>query len=62
MQINNKLIIDSIRNFEQHPSFQILYDFEDDLANALNSGINCISQNKYKMGKILYKSLPFNNY
>lgn len=62
MQIKDKLIIDSIRNFEQHPSFQILYDFEDDLANALNTGINCIKQNKYKIGKVLYKSLPFNNY
>jgi hypothetical protein len=49
--------IDSIRSFEQYPSYLILYEFEDDLSKQLNIPIHELSKYKYTFGKIYYKLL-----
>lgn len=49
--------IDSIRNFEQYPSYLILYELEDDIANAKNIPIHLLSKWRYAFGKLLFKSV-----
>jgi len=50
--------IDSIRSFEQYPSYLILYELEDDLAAYNQLPVNQVSKWKYNFGKLVYKSLP----
>lgn len=49
--------IDSIRNFEQYPSYLILYELEDDIANAQNIPVHLLSKWKYLFGKLVFKSV-----
>ncbi|MCB0506743.1 MAG: hypothetical protein KDD21_00440 [Bacteroidetes bacterium] len=47
--------IDSIRAFEDYPSYQILYEFEDDFSSQAKLPINQLSKYKYVGGKFLNK-------
>ena len=49
--------IDSIRNFEQYPSYLILYELEDDIANTQNIPVHLLSKWKYLFGKLIFKSV-----
>lgn len=49
--------IDSIRGFEQYPSYLILYEFEDDFSSANNIPIYLISKYRYAFGRLVYKSV-----
>lgn len=49
--------IDSIRNFEQYPSYLILYELEDDFSAAQNIPIHLLPKLKYTLGKLIYKSV-----
>ncbi len=49
--------IDSIRDFEQYPSYLILYEFEDDFSVSKNIPVHHLSKLKYTFGKVLYKSV-----
>lgn len=49
--------IDSIRSFENYPSYLILYEFEDDLAAEENIPIRLLPKFKYILGKLIYKSV-----
>ena len=49
--------IDSIRNFEQYPSYLILYELEDDIANTQNIPVHLLSKWKYLFGKLVFKSV-----
>lgn len=49
--------IDSIRKFEQYPSYLILYELEDDLAASQHIPLHPLSKWKYNFGKLVYKSV-----
>lgn len=49
--------IDSIRAFEQYPSYLILYELEDDVSNTLQIPIRNIPKLRYTFGKLIYKSV-----
>jgi hypothetical protein len=49
--------IDSIRSFEQYPSYLILYEFEDDFSASANIPVHNISKLRYLIGKFVYKSV-----
>ena len=56
--------IDSIRAFEQYPSYLILYELEDDFATSKNIPIHQIKKYTYNLGKIVSKyitQIPFVN-